>query len=156
MSSLFAKFMPRSSSLTSNPTNTTNRFKSSPSTSSSSSTTSNSSSSQSFVKKTNVNATNNSFAQQMQQPTKSENLINNLMHTTSAKLGGKISKRKTDKLNSKLNLGSIQCFNLNEKEKFRQLIAQNCLPTNKFSKSNSSNSQTRNLYKQFIHSSPTK
>lgn len=77
------------------------------------------------------------------------------MHTTSAKLGGKISKRKTDKSNAKLNLGSIQCFNLNEKEKFRQLIAQNCLPTTKFNNKNNAN-PNKNLYKQFIHSSPTK
>ena len=97
MSSLLAKYLPRSSA------NTNNKvlapFKSSPSPSVASSTSSNVSStstyssSQSFNK--NKNKKFNGFnitASDASKMTKSESLINSIMHTTSK--SGKISKRK--------------------------------------------------------------
>lgn len=69
--------------------------------------------------------------------------IDSILHTTSK--DGKISKRRNNKkiANSML----LQCFNLNEKEKFRQLIAKN---------SASGSVASNNIYQNLIRSSPTK
>lgn len=70
-----------------------------------------------------------------------------LLHSKSYKNSGKILKRK----NEKQQIANVECYNLIEKEKFRQLIEQNCLQSSKMS----NNSNSKNVYKNFIHSSPT-
>lgn len=62
------------------------------------------------------------------------------------KNAGKIQKAKKGKPNN----ANLECFNLLEKEKFRQLIEQheNYRPVQ--------SANQRNVYKNFIHSSPTK
>lgn len=167
---MFVKYLPRNAGLASSTnTNASNNIKSSSSSSSSSSVSSSNASlplyasAQTFNKSHKFNginvSANTGSSDYSYKMTKSENLINNIMHTTAK--SGKISKRKSEK-NPNINLGSVQCYNLNEKEKFRQLIAQNCQQTNKFNTNRNvfppaaSFSDSRNAYRQFIHSSPTK
>lgn len=109
---MFVKYVPRNSNLATS-ANTNNK-----SSSSSSSSSSVSSSNQSLslytstqalnkIRKFNgINVSANTGSSDNQpKMTKSENLINNLMHTTAK--SGKISKRKSER-NPNINLGSVQ------------------------------------------------
>jgi hypothetical protein len=110
----------------------------------------------------------------------SKSYLHEIMHATSKE--GKILKRKQEKkINNSaliqvycpLNLKNalpkpfflnhftlfIKCFNLTEKEKYRQLIAQNLPHSSKneiFNVSTALTNSSKNLYQNLIKSSPTK
>ena len=88
---------------------------------------------------------------------RSENLVNNLLHTTSK--DGKIYKRRSDKTNRFKkydNLSILECYNLSEKEKFRQMLSQNLARPSAAQSSLPSVYKNKNLYQNYIRSSPTK
>lgn len=82
----------------------------------------------------------------------SEHVLNTLVHSKQSK-AGKIQKSKPKKFTNT----NLECFNLLEKEKFRQLIEQN--ENYRPIKNQTSIAQSinqKNVYKHFIHSSPTR
>lgn len=88
---------------------------------------------------------------------RSENLVNNLLHNTSK--DGKIYKRRSEKTNRFKkydNLSILECYNLSEKEKFRQLLSQNLTRPSAAQSGLSSVYTNKNLYQNYIRSSPTK
>lgn len=77
----------------------------------------------------------------------------NLIHSKLPRIGGKVQKAKPKRI---VNT-NLECFNLMEKEKFRQLIEQNDnFRSVKNSNALASSISQRNVYKHFIHASPTR